>query len=88
MLGLDQMTEQELLAGLYRLADGSIGRSRLPPSGQFSKDPIEGVWATQDEQNLLAEMNRLMDRRRAVEGHLMRVRGQLQSLSRHELGKG
>ncbi len=92
MLGLDQMTEQELLAGLYRLADACERFNReialAAKRRQFSKDPIEGVWAAQDEQNLLVEMNRLMDRRRAVEGHLMRVRGQLQPLSRHELGEG
>jgi hypothetical protein len=40
--------------------------------------------AARDEQTLLAELNRLMDRRRAVEGHLMRVRGQLPPLKRDE----
>jgi hypothetical protein len=32
----------------------------------------------------LVEMSRLMDRRRAIEGHLMRVRGQLRPLRRYE----
>jgi hypothetical protein len=32
----------------------------------------------------LAEMSRLMDRRRAIEGHLMRVRRQLRPLKQDE----
>jgi hypothetical protein len=86
------MTEQELHAELYRLA-GACERLdreivRATQRRQFSKDSHDGIWAAHDEQNLLAEMNRLMGRRRAVEGHLMRVRGQIRPLNRHELGEG
>jgi len=92
MLGLDQMTEQELLAEHYRLADACERLNReialAAKRRQFSKDSDNPIWAAQDEQNLLAEMNRLMGRRRAIEGRLMRVRRLLQPLGRHELGEG
>jgi hypothetical protein len=92
MLGLDQMTEQELLAELYRLAEACERLNReiahAAQRRQFSKDSHDGIRAAQGDQNLLAEMNRLMARRRAVEGHLMRVRGQIRPLNRHEFGEG
>ena len=51
-----------------------LGDSRLP--------------TPEDVQALMADMNRPMDRRRAVEGHLMRVRGQLRLLRLDELVEG
>ena len=41
---------------------------------RFLKDPVETARAEQEEQQLLIEINRLMDRLRAVEGQLMQVR--------------
>jgi hypothetical protein len=82
------MSEPALIAELRRVADTlerlnqevtcTIERQR------FSRDAREVGRAAQDEQAALAAMNRLMDRRRAVEGHLMRVRGQLRPLKRDE----
>jgi hypothetical protein len=84
MAGLDQMSEPELIAELNRVAD-TLERlnqevARATQRQRFSKDAREVAQAAQDEQTALAGMNRLMDRRRAVEGHLMRVRGQLRPL--------
>jgi hypothetical protein len=42
------------------------------------------VQAAREEQTLLTEMSRLMDRMRATEGHLRRVRGQLRPLQPHD----
>ena len=61
----------------------------LPPARAGEpQDSQEGIRAAQDEQALMADMNRPMDRRRAVEGHLMRVRGQLRPLRLDELVEG
>jgi hypothetical protein len=84
MRGLDQMSEPELLAELHRVADAcerlNQAVARAAQRQRFSKQSQEAIRAAQDEQTLVAEMSRLMDRRRAVEGHLMRVRGQLRPL--------
>jgi hypothetical protein len=75
MASLDLMNEPELIAELHRLADAC---DRLNPAvvraaqrQRFGTDPDEVAWAAHDEQALVAGMNRLMDRRRAVEGHLL-----------------
>ena len=88
MVGLDQMSELELIAELRRVA-GTLERlnqevTRAIERQRFSRDAREVARAAQDEQTILGELNRLMDRRRAVEGHLMRVRGQLRPLKRDE----
>jgi hypothetical protein len=88
MVGLDQMSELELIAELRRVAD-TLERltqevTRAIERRRFSSDAREVAWSAQDEQTTLAGMNRLMDRKRAVEGHLMRVRGQLRPLKRDE----
>jgi hypothetical protein len=81
---LDQMSEPELIAELHRVAVVCERLSRevahATQRQRFSKDAREVAQAARDEQSFLAELNRLMDRRRAVEGHLMRVRGQLRPL--------
>jgi hypothetical protein len=85
---LDQMNEQELIAELHRLAaecerlDFKV--ANVTQQRWFCKDHPDAGRAALDEQALLVEMNRLMDRGRAAEGHLMRVRGQLRPLGRHE----
>jgi hypothetical protein len=84
MTGLDLMTERELLARLHQLADEceSLDR-RIAHARQrqrFSTNPREAAEALDEEKRLLVEMNWLMDRRRAVEGHLLRVRGRLRPL--------
>jgi hypothetical protein len=88
MPSLDQMNEQELIAELHRLAADcerlNFNLARATQRQRFCQDGHDAAGATRDEQVLLAEMNRLMDRRRAVEGHLMRVRGQLRPLRLHE----
>ena len=88
MRSLDQMSEPELIAELRRAAD-TLERltqevTRAIERQRFSRDAREVARAAQDEQTALVGMNRLMDRRRAVEGHLMRVRGQLRPLKRDE----
>jgi uncharacterized membrane protein YccC len=88
MVGLDQISEPELIAELRRVAD-TLERlnqevARAIERQRFSREAQEVARAAQDEQAALAAMNRLMDRRRAVEGHLMRVRGQLRPLKRDE----
>jgi hypothetical protein len=84
MVGLDQMSEQELIAELRRVAAvcESLNQevAHAAHRRRFSREAREVAQASRDEQSLLAELNRLMDRRRAVEGHLMRVRGQLRPL--------
>ena len=88
MVGLDQMSELELIAELRQVADAcerlNQEVTRATERQRFSRDAREVARAAQDEQTALAGMNRLMDRRRAVEGHLMRVRGQLRPLKRDE----
>jgi hypothetical protein len=88
MVGLDQMSEPELIAELRRVA-ASCERlnqevAQAAQRQRFRRDAREVARAAQDEQTILGELNRLMDRRRAVEGHLMRVRGQLRPLKRDE----
>ncbi len=88
MPSLDQMSEPELLAELGHVAD-TCGRleqevARAVQRQRFSKDAQEVTQAAQDEQIALVELNRLMDRRRAIEGHLMRIRGQLRPLKLDE----
>jgi hypothetical protein len=46
----------------------------------FSRDPQDVERALQDEARWLAEISRLMDRMRAIEGHLLRARGKLTPL--------
>ena len=88
MAGLDQMNEQELIRELQRLAnechrlDQEI--SYAIQQRRFCKDRCDIAGVAQDGQTLAADLNRLMDRRRAVEGHLMRVRGHLRPLKLHE----
>jgi hypothetical protein len=88
MPSLDQMNEQELIAELRRLAAEceklSFKVARANQRQLFCDDPQSVRQAAREERDLLSEMNRLMDRRRAVEGHLMRVRGQLRPLKPHE----
>lgn len=88
MTSLDRMNEQELIAELHRLADEcerlNHAVARATQRRRFCPDRDEGVKAAHDEQAHLAEMSRLMDRRRAVEGHLLRARGQLRPLRLHE----
>jgi hypothetical protein len=82
------MDEQELIAELHRLAHECERLNReiahATHRQRFSSDCREATKAIQDEQTFLAEMSRLMDRRRAVEGHLRRVRGQLRPLNSNE----
>ncbi|WP_445503031.1 hypothetical protein [Microvirga sp. G4-2] len=84
MTSLERMTEQELVAHLCQLADecDRLGRelARTEQRQRFSKDAQDVARAAQDGQGLLTRMNRLMDRMRAAEGHLMRIRGQLRPL--------
>jgi hypothetical protein len=86
--GLDQMSEQELLAELHRVADACERLdqevTRAAQRQRFCKEAHEATRAVRKGQILLAEMSRLMDRRRAIEGHLMRVRGQLRPLKQDE----
>ena len=86
MVGLDQMSEPELIAELRHVAD-TLERlnqevTRAIERQRFSRDVREVARASRDEQAALARMNGLMDRRRAVEGHLMRVRERLRPLKR------
>jgi hypothetical protein len=76
------------IAELHRLA-GACERlnrevARAAQRQRFSNDAQAITRATHNGQTLLAKMNRLMDRRRAVEGHLMRVRGQTWPLKVYE----
>lgn len=88
MPGLDQMNEQELIAELHRVADACERLdqevARATNRQQFSTNSGEVTQASQDTQTLLAEMNRVMDRRRAIKGRLMQVRGQLRPLKLDE----
>ncbi len=85
MVGLDQMSELDLIAELHRVAAACERLSQevahTTHRQRFSSDAREVAQASRDEQSLLAELNRLMDRRRAVEGHLMRVRGRFRPLT-------
>jgi hypothetical protein len=88
MSSLERMTEQELVAHLCQLADecDRLGQelARTAQRQRFSKDAQDIAGAARDERMLLARMNRIMDRMRAAEGHLMRIRGQLRPLQLHE----
>lgn len=70
--------EADLIRELRRLYDEYQALNhRITDAGhrrRFSKDPIDTDQAVRDEQNLLAEIDRLMTRMRAIEGHLMAVR--------------
>jgi hypothetical protein len=76
--------EALLVEKLRRLNDDYLRLNRsLKVAGQvlrFSRDPWQARRAGEDEQRFLREMNRLMDRMRAVEGQLLRVRGKLRPL--------
>ena len=86
--GMDQMSELDLIAELSRVIDACERLNRhvalAAQRRRFISDAQEVARAARDAQTALAELNRLMDRRRAVEGHLMRVRGQLRPLSLEE----
>jgi predicted nucleic acid-binding Zn-ribbon protein len=88
MLSLDQMSEKELLAELHRIADACERLdhevARATNRQQFGTNSGEVTQASQDAQTLLAEMSRAMDRRRAIEGRLMQVRGRSRSLKLDE----
>jgi hypothetical protein len=49
---------------------------------KFMKGPEDLAEAEQEEQRWLKEINRLMDRMRAIEGALLKVRGKLRPLAR------
>jgi hypothetical protein len=82
------MNEQELMAELHRVAaecerlNRELAHATLQQ--RFGKDGPDVARAARDERALLVEMNRLMDRRRATEGHLLRVRGRLRPLTQNE----
>jgi hypothetical protein len=88
MSHLDQMTERELIAELHSVAAEcerlNFEVARVTQQQRFCHDRPDTAMAAQDERALLGEMSRLMDRRRAIEGHLMRVRGQLRPLRQQE----
>jgi hypothetical protein len=92
MPSLGQISEPELLAELQHVANACEKLNqevlRAAQRQRFSKDDREIAQAAHDRQSLLADMNRLMDRRRAVEGHLMRIRGQLRPLKLDKVGQG
>lgn len=75
MVGLDQMSEPVLLAELHRV---SAACERLDQEARhaaqrqrFRSGAQEIAQAARDERTLLADLSRLMDFRRAVEGYLM-----------------
>ena len=80
MPSLDQMHEPELVTELLRLAaecerlDFEVAQASQRQ--RYCDDPRSVLRAAQKERALMVEMNR----RRTVEGHLMRVRGQLRPL--------
>ena len=84
MPGLDHMHEQELVTELLRLAAEcerlNFEVAQVGQRQRYCDDPQSVLRADQKERARLVEMNRLMARRRAVEGHLMRVKGQLRPL--------
>jgi hypothetical protein len=88
MPSLDLMTERELIAHLHQLAaecDGLDRRIALAAQRQrFAQSPWDAEQAAGEERTLLTEMSRLMDRMRATEGHLRRVRGQFRPLQPHD----
>jgi len=88
MPSLDLMIEWELIAHLHQLAaecDRLDRQIALAVQRQrFAQAPRDAAQAAGEERALVTEMSRLMDRRRAVEGHLRRVRGQLRPLQPHD----
>ncbi len=70
--------EAELIRELRRLYDEYQALNhRITEAGhrqRFSRDPADTDRALKDEQRLLVEIDRLMTRMRAIEGHLMAVR--------------
>ena len=85
MVGMDQMSELDLIAELSRVIDACERLNRhVALAAQRRRFISDAQEVARDAQTALAELNRLMDRRRAVEGHLMRVRGQLRLLSLEE----
>jgi hypothetical protein len=84
MATLTGKTERELLRELRRVYGEyeRLNRAiRLAAQRQrFSTKAEDVQLATAQEKVLLAEMNRLMDRMRAIEGHLLRARGKLKPL--------
>ncbi len=87
MPSLDLMTEPELIALLHQLAADcdklDQGITSVIQRQRFVQDSRDAAAAAGEERTLLAEMSRLMDRMRATEGHLRRVRGQLRPLQPH-----
>jgi hypothetical protein len=88
MPSLDLMTEPELIALLHQLADDCDKLDQRITSviqrQRFAQSPRDAEQAAGEERTLLTEMSRLMDRMRATEGHLRRVRGQLRPLQPHD----
>jgi Xaa-Pro aminopeptidase len=70
--------EQDLLRELHLLhaAQERLNRKIADATQRqrHSKEPEEIADAERAEQHLLAEMNRLMDRLRAVEGQILQIR--------------
>ncbi|KLK90501.1 hypothetical protein AA309_25510 [Microvirga vignae] len=89
MPSLDLMTEPELIAHLHQLASECDRLDRriayAAQRQKFAQDPGNTAEAAEEERMLLNELSRLMDRRRAIEGYLRRVRGQLRPLRPHVL---
>jgi hypothetical protein len=85
MVGMDQMSELDVIAELRRVIDACERLNRhVALAAQRRRFISDAQEVARDAQTALAELNRLMDRRRAVEGHLMRVRGQLRPLNLDE----
>jgi len=76
--GVDGDIYAGLIRELRRLYDEYQALNhRITDAGhrqRFSKDPVDTDQAVRDEQKLLVEIDRLMTRMRAIEGHLMAVR--------------
>jgi len=70
--------EAKLIAELRRLYDDYEKLNRRIANAahrqRFSKDSADVEQAVRDEKAFLVEIDRLMTRMRAIEGHLMRVR--------------
>jgi hypothetical protein len=82
---LPRESERQLLHELevtYARYEGLNHRIRLAEQcGRFGSVASDIERARADEVTLLAEISRLMDRMRALEGHLLRARGKLQPLA-------
>ena len=70
--------EANLIAELRRLYDDYEKLNRKITNAaqrqRFSKDTADIEKAVQDEKAFLVEIDRLMTRMRAIEGHLLRIR--------------